>query len=137
MSRYIDPNKRHVLVEKTNIIYRGTLSIDEYGCLRIYDLGNKNDFYLIEDIFINFKKGDKVFIRYYITNVEAKFKDIQKSQIHKLCGGEIEALNFILNAYSEVTIEDYDETLIVGGHDLFRELVSFEGKYITLNIQKK
>jgi hypothetical protein len=52
-----------------------------------------------------------------------------------LFGGDIEELDFVLDAYSEYTIMDYSEELKIGGHDLFNELQNSEGKFLLLIIE--
>jgi len=111
--------------------YSGFLNIDEYGCLTI------GDNYLIDLIDDDFKKGDKIFIRYYITDKEVTDEEAAKAHIIKTIGGEIDELDFILDAYSEYTILDYNEELKIGGHDLFDELCNSDGKYLNLIIEKK
>lgn len=113
------------------MIYKGILNIDEYGCLKCgYE-------YLISSIEDDFKKGDKVFVRYYIADKEITVEQANTAIIIKTCGGDVDELEFILDAYSEYTIMDYKEELKVGGHDLFDELQDHEGKYLILIIEKQ
>ena len=111
-------------------IYAGKLNIDEYGCLQC------GDEYLIESVDRDFKKGDRVFVRYYLSDKEITLEEANKALIIKTCGGDIEELEFILCAYSEYTIMDYKEELKIGGHDLFNVLEDQEGKYLILVIDK-
>jgi len=113
------------------MIYTGKLNIDEYGCL---ECGDK---YLVEAVECDFKKGDKVFVRYYLSDKEITLEQANTALIIKTFGGDIEKLEFILEAYSEYTIVDYKEELKVGGHDLFDELECYEGKYLILIIEKQ
>ena len=113
------------------MIYTGKLNIDEYGCL---ECGGE---YLVESVECDFKKGDKVFVRYYLSDKEITLEQANTALIIKTCGGDIEELEFILDAYSEYTIMDYKEELKVGGHDLFDELEDYEGKYLILIIDKQ
>ncbi len=113
------------------MIYTGKLNIDDYGCLEC------GDEYLIESIEDDFKKGEKVFIRYYIADKEITVEQANTALIIKTCGGDIEELDFELDAYSEYTILDYNEELKVGGHDLFNELQDYDGKYLILIIEKQ
>ena len=86
--------------------YTGELIIDDYGCLRC------GDEYLIESVEESFKKGDKVFVRYYLSDKEITLDQANTALIIKTCGGDIDELEFILEAYSEYTIMDYKEELI-------------------------
>ncbi|MFH2032195.1 MAG: hypothetical protein ABIJ40_16495 [Bacteroidota bacterium] len=111
------------------MVYKGILNVDEYGCL---ECGSQ---YLIEQINDNFNKGDKVFVRYYLADKEISEEQANEAQIMKTLGGNVDELDFILGAYSEYTICEYNEELKIGGHDLFRELVGEEGKYLILVIE--
>ncbi len=113
------------------MIYTGKLNIDEYGCLKC------DNEYLVESVEYDFKKGDKVFVRYYLSDKEITLEQANTALIIKTCGGNIDALEFILDAYSEYTIMDYKEELKVGRHDLFEELRDYEGKYLILIIEKQ
>ena len=113
------------------MIYTGKLNINEYGCL---ECGRD---YLLESVECDFKKGDKVFVRYYLSDKEITLDQANTALIIKKCGGDIDELEFILDAYSEYTIMDYKEDLKVGGHDLFEELVDYDGKYLILIIEKQ
>jgi len=113
------------------MIYTGKLNINEYKCL---ECGRE---YLVESVECAFKKGDKVFVRYYLSDKEITLDQANTALIIKTCGGDIDELEFILDAYSEYTIMDYKEELKVGGHDLFEELVDYDGKYLILIIEKQ
>jgi len=113
------------------MIYTGKLNIDDHGCLEC------GDEYLVESVECDFKKGDKVFIRYYISDKEITLDQADTALIIKTCGGDVDELEFILETYSEYTIMDYKEELKVGGHDLFDELQDHEGKYLILIIEKQ
>ncbi len=112
-------------------IYTGRLNIDSYGCLEC------GDEYLVESIECDFKKGDKVFVKYHLSDKEITLEQANTALIIKTCGGDIDELDFILYAYSEYTIMDYKEELKIGGRDLFEELEDYEGKYLILVIEKK
>lgn len=114
---------------KNKKVYKGIIEIDDYGCLK-YEEG-----YLIEQINNDFKKGDKIFVRYFITDKETTEEEAVKSLVLKTIGGDIDNLDFVLDAYSEYTIIDYNEEFVIGGHDLLNELVSNEGKYLILIIE--
>ncbi len=108
------------------MIYKGILEIDEYGCLKC------GDSYLVEDVEADFEKGDKVFVRYFLSDKEITEEQAKDALILKTFGGDIEELDFVLEAYSEYTIMDYSEELKIGGHDLFNELQDSEGKFLLL-----
>ena len=110
-------------------VYKGILEIDEYGCLRC------GDSYLVEDVEADFKKGEKVFIRYYVTEKEVTEDEAKEALILKTIGGNLDELEFILDAYSEYTILELKEHLVIGEHDLFSELQDCEGKFLTLVIE--
>ncbi len=111
------------------MIYKGILEIDEYGCLKC------GDTYLVEDVEADFKKGDNVFVRYYVTDKEVTEEEAKEALILKTIGGNVDALEFVLDAYSEYTIMELEEHLVVGGHDLLNELQDCEGKFLTLIIE--
>jgi len=111
------------------MIYKGFLNIDEYGCLEC------GESYLILDVESDFKKGDKVFVRYFLSDKEITEEQAKEALILKTFGGYIEELDFVLDAYSEYTIMDYSEELKIGGHDLFNELQDSEGKFLLLIIE--
>jgi hypothetical protein len=112
------------------MIYKGKLNIDDYGCLEC------GDSYLAESVEADFKKGDKVFARYYITDKEVTEEEAKEALILKTIGGNIDECQFILDAYSEYTIIELEEHLTIGGHDLIDELSNADGKYLILIIEK-
>lgn len=111
--------------------FKGILNVDEYGCLQC------GGDYLISEINNNFKKGDLIFVRYYISDKEITEDQAKEALILKTIGGNIDELDFVLEAYSEYTIMDYNESLKIGGHDLFQELQDCDGKYLLLIIDSK
>lgn len=111
------------------MIYKGILKIDDYGCLKC------GDSYLVEDVEADFKKGDNVFVRYYVTDKEVTEDEAKEALILKTIGGNVDELEFVLDAYSEYTIMELKESLVLGGHDLFNELQNCEGKFLTLIIE--
>ncbi len=112
-----------------NKTYKGTLCIDEYGCLKC------GDSYLVGDVESDFKKGDRVFVRYYVTDKEVTEDEAKEAVIRKAIGGNLDELEFILDAYSEYTILELEEHLVVGGHDLLSELQDYDGKFLTLVVE--
>ncbi len=113
------------------MVYKGKLNIDEYGCL---ECGEE---YLIESVECDFKRGDNVFVRYFISDKEITLEQANTALITKTLGGNIDSLEFVLDAYSEWTIMDYNEELKIGGHDLFDEIEDYEGQYLILIIEKQ
>ena len=111
------------------MIYKGILEIDDYGCLKC---GNS---YLVEDIEADFKKGDNVFVRYYVTDKEVTEEEAKEALILKTIGGNLDELEFELDAYTEYTIMKLVEHLVIGGHDLFKELQDCEDKFLILIIE--
>lgn len=113
------------------MIYKGKISFDEYGFLLC---GSQCLISHIED---DFKKGDNVFIRYYISDNEITVEQGNTALIINTCCGYIEELDFELDADDEYTVLDYNEAFKVGGHDIFDEIECYEGKYLILIIEKK
>lgn len=111
-------------------IYKGLLEIDPYDCLCC------GDEYLLEKISDDIRKGDRVSVRYYISSKEIGEEDANKVLLINSFGGDVESISFVLEAYSEWTIEEYEEIFNVGGHDLYQELSSYKGKYLLLIIEK-
>jgi len=112
-------------------IYQGLLQIADFETLSL-DYTN-----LAELIKNDFEKGNSVFVSYYITDKKVSEAEAKKSLILKTIGGNLDELHYELYAYSEYTIEDIKEGFIVGGHDLINELKNYEGKFLTLIIEKK
>jgi hypothetical protein len=110
--------------------YAGLLSINEYACLEC------GDDHLIDQINDDFTAGDKVFVRYYLADKPITEEEATLALVLKTIGGNIDSLDFILEAYSEYTVEECNEEFIIGGHDLFQELQEAEGKYLLLIIEK-
>jgi len=111
------------------MIYSGILKINEYECLKC------GDSYLVEDVEPDFKKDENVFVRYYVTDKEISEEEAKKALILRNIGGNMDELNFILDAYSEFTITEIQERLVVGGHNLLNELQKYDGKFLTLVIE--
>ncbi len=109
--------------------YSGRLNIDDYGCLQC------GETHLIDDMNDDFKQGDKVFVRYFLADKEITEEEATEALILKTIGGNVDELNFVLDAYSEYTIMEYDEKAVIGGHDLLAELQGAEGKYLLLIIE--
>jgi hypothetical protein len=84
----------------------------------------------------SFKPGTKAFVRYFITSAPATPESAAEALIHKSFGFDVLEAEYVLEAYSEVTIEAWEEHLKIGGHDLISELSSYEGKYLILVIEE-
>ena len=112
------------------MIYKGFLNINEYGVL------NLDSEPLVELIESNFKINETISVRYYITDIECRLEDVNKALIFKTLGGDITQLYFNLDAYSEYTIMDLQQDLVIGGHNLFSELESYDGRYLILIVER-
>lgn len=119
-------------------VYSGYLTVDDYHflCLSPDDgyinLGNS----LASLVSADFAIGSKVFVRYFITDSEASEESVNETLIHKTFGYDNIEANYALEAYSEVTIELWEEDLKIGGHDLISELTTYSGKYLILIIEE-
>ena len=120
--------------------YTGYIDIDGDGLLNIVQ--DDKSLVLADLIKNDFNIGDNVSVKYYILDKE-KTEEEATDALLKRIYGDIEKLNFILEAYSEWTIEAYsewtildlEEEVIIGGHDLIEELSGYEGKYLILIIR--
>ena len=45
-------------------------------------------------------------------------------------------LEWVLDAYSEYSITEFKENLVIGGHDLVGELTNYKGKFLLLVVEK-
>ena len=114
-------------------VYSGFLSVDPYGCLCCGDFDN----YLLADIADVFKPGEKIFVCYFIADRQITVEEASEALLVKMLGGNVDALDFVLDAYSEWTILDYNEEMVIGGHDLYQELLDAEGKYLLMLIESR
>lgn len=126
-------------VMKTKII-KGWIDCDEYGVTVL--TGKKEEDYgwvdgtpLAGEVYDEFNTGDKVFIRYFVTDKEVSLEQAEEALVFKTVGGQLET-DYELDAYSEYTILELREELKVGGHDLFAELSEQTGKYLILVIEQ-
>jgi hypothetical protein len=110
--------------------YKGILEDDIFSCLKC------GDYYLADAVQSDFKKGDIVFVRYYITDKEVTEEEAKKALIFKAFGGDVDKIVFVLDAYSEYSILELEEDLTIGGHNLISELNAYDGKFLTLIIQQ-
>ena len=116
--------------------YKGWLGHDEYDFLTITKVGEKSDLPLAELITEDWKKGDQVSLRYYIADKPMTENQATGALIQKLYGGDLDA-EYDLEAYSEYTIEAWEEGLKIGGHDLIKELEGYSGKYIIVVVEAR
>lgn len=118
--------------------FTGYLHYDEFGFLC---LEQKNESAHCGESLANlvadkFKIGSKAFVRYFITSASTTLESVSETLIHKTFGFDFLEAEYALEAYSEVTIEEWKENLKIGGHDLISELSSYEGKYLILVIEE-
>lgn len=85
----------------------------------------------------DWEEGTKVFVSYYISPVEVTLERAQEALLSKMFGGGLD-VEYELEAYSEYTIEEWKENLVVGGHDIIKELSTFvdNDAYLVLVISK-
>lgn len=115
--------------------YKGWLGTCEYGFLSISD--DKNESYgpsLADLITDDWETGEKVSLRYYIADAPMTEEQANEALIHKLYGGDLDA-EYVLDAYSEYTILEWEEGLKIGGHNLIEELSTFDGKYALIVVE--
>lgn len=116
-------------------IYQGWLSYCPYGFLSL-DADSQASYpdSLAGQVSDDWKTGDKASVRYYVSEVPMSLSQASESLIMKTFGGDLEA-EYVLSAYSEWTVEEWQENLKVGGHNLIDELDSFCGKYAIIVIE--
>ena len=86
----------------------------------------------IAEIFEEDFKAKQVTIRYWTSDVEKTKEELQESVLRKLFG-DVDAR--YSDVYSEITGYLWtDEELNVGGHDLLKEIRSYLGKFIYLEV---
>jgi hypothetical protein len=108
----------------------GYLSVDEYGVLCC--AGRP----IVEDIQDAYNIGDEVVVCYYLTDKKTTWYDAGRALVLKTIGGNMDQLQFVLEAYSEFTIMELEQDLTIGGHNLYDELEDSVGKYLLLMIAK-
>lgn len=116
-------------------VYQGFIDDDDYGFLTVRET-DKLDYELAALVQEDFDKyiGKPVFVRYFITDKENTENKAKEKLLHKLSGDL--SVKYELEAYSEFTVLEWEQELIVGGHDLIKELESFMGKYLVLIIEE-
>jgi len=115
-------------------VYEGFLSQDDFEFLSISKSENSTTHPLAALISNDWKNGDQVFLRYYITNKKITPDEVQEKHLSKILGNL--TVDYELEAYSEWTVLDWKEKLSVGSHNLIDELKSYEGKYLVLIIEE-
>lgn len=111
-------------------VYQGLIDTDKCGCLTC---GNCT---LISQINDDFQAGQRVLVQYFIADKPITENEAIESLVLKSIGGDIDSLDFVLECYSCWTILDYNEELVIDGHDLFQELSDSDGKYLLLIIEE-
>ena len=116
--------------------YQGWLGECPYGFLSLAE--KPTDEYppsLAEKIAEDWKTGEKVALRYYITDAEVTLEQASEALIVKTFGGDLDA-EYLLDAYSEYTVLEWEEGLKIGGHSLIEELATFDGKYAVIVVEE-
>ena len=114
--------------------YAGYLIDDRYGFLALSEVKDSEDGSSIaEMISEDWEVGDKVFVRYFIFESPLTIDEAERALINKMCGGAVD-VKYVLEAYSEWTILEFEQNLKIGGHDLIAELESYIGKYALIGI---
>jgi hypothetical protein len=115
--------------------YKGWLGQCEYGFLSISE--DKNESYgpsLADLIADDWEKGEKVSLRYYIAGAPMTEEQANEALIHKIYSGDLDA-EYLLDAYSEYTVLEWEEGLKIGGHNLIEELETHDGKYAVIVVE--
>lgn len=115
--------------------YKGWLGQCEYGFLSISEDKNESCGPSLADLITaDWEKGEKVSLRYYIGDAPMTEEQAKEALIHKLYGGDLDA-EYVLDAYSEYTILEWEEGLKIGGHDLIEELGTHDGKFVVIVVE--
>jgi hypothetical protein len=118
-------------------VYRGWVERCPYGFLALSPtLEEEYPRALAQRIGKDWETGEKVSLRYYISNNEMTEEEAIRALIHKMFGGASIHVNYHLEAYSEYTIEEWEEGLNIGGHNLVDELYTFLGQYAVVVIEE-
>jgi hypothetical protein len=121
----------------TKKVYRGQLCLTTNGeddCLTGLIQGNINGPDILAEIIVDDieEYGSYLSVRYFITDTEAT-PDVLEMMLANLVDGEADAAYAM--RYSEITGYLWtDEELMVGGHDLLRELDSHLGQFLHMEI---
>lgn len=116
--------------------YQGWISTCEYGFLSLSEKhGEKYGPSLADMITQDWKTGDKVSLRYYVSDKPLTPDRATEALLAKLYGGDLDA-QYVLDAYSEHSIMKFEEGLKIGGHDLVTELDTHSGKYALIIVEE-
>lgn len=114
----------------------GHLTQDADSCLAISerkDFYNGGDNLVFAEFFEENLENKQVSISYFIAEEETPREELEEQYLKKITG-LVEAS--IYPVYSDVTGYLWtNEECKVGGHDLYEELQSYEGKYIDMAIE--
>lgn len=83
-------------------------------------------------------RGSEIQVSYYLSSTPCTKNDLVAQILHNISGGlkaEYDKNEYSYSSWTQGT--DYDTYLQVGGHDLYEELSSEEGKFIILEINIK
>ena len=148
MNAYFIKVEMHAVI-KLKSIYKGVKTMNEIhlsgylnrdgyfggdsdSCLAIK---TKEDNIVLAEIFEEKFNGKEVYIKYYITDEETTIEDMEEKYIKKLFG-LVQAS--IYPVYSDITGYLWtNEEIEVNGHNLFKELDSYVGKFINILIREK
>lgn len=111
-------------------------SFGEYPTIKLKDAtGYKTDLLLrLEEITDSF--GKEISVRYWITDKCVSWEEAQEGANRTLMGDCVTDLSCDQFMYSEMTPGvDYESEMIIGGHDLYKELTSYRGKHVWFLIQ--
>ena len=115
--------------------YQGWLGECPYGFTSRTDTAREYPQSLAEKITEDWKTGEKVSLRYYITDAEVTLEQASEALIVKTFRGDLNA-DYFLAAYSEYTVMAWEEGLKIGGHSLIEELATFAGKYALIVVEE-
>jgi hypothetical protein len=116
--------------------YQGWINTCEYGFLSLSEKQDESYGPSLADMITqDWKTGDKVSLRYYVADKPLTADQATEALLAKLYGGDLEA-QYVLDAYSEYTILEWEEGLKIGGHDLVSELGTHAGKYALVIVEE-
>lgn len=109
------------------------------GLLCLHDMEDASDVLFLSSLHspladeLSWMSGKKVTVRYWITDIETTKEEAEFTFIQAYIG---EADCKFSSHYSDMTGYLWtDEELNVGGHDLMRELKSYIGKWLILEVE--
>ena len=95
-------------------VYQGWVNECTFGFVTLHeDKTNNYSESLADQVSADWKKGDIVAVRYYVADKPMTEEEAVSMLIAKIYGGEINA-NYILDAYSEWTVLEWEEDLVIG-----------------------